>query len=190
MARCDSDGEREVVECRPEPVMAGDFGGDVVVAAAEILDEGMTGSQDPRGAVTLQAPHRPQPGFQPPVVCLDRVVRVLLNGVQRRGDQLIEHPRVDRGTVGRDLGRDRAGAQRPGEEAPLTCQVPAGRSRACTALSGRRSAVLLSAISCLAILELRRLRRPGPSAGGPPRCEPSSLRGQGPGPDTRSCGRR
>jgi len=88
----DSDGEREVPECHTEPMPAGDFGSDVVVAAAEILHEGMTGGEDPRGAVTLQSPHRPQPGLQPPVVSLDRVVRVLLHDVQRRGDQLIEHP--------------------------------------------------------------------------------------------------
>ena len=47
-APLDSDGECEVGECHAEPVAARDFGSDVVVAAAEILDEGMTGSQDPR----------------------------------------------------------------------------------------------------------------------------------------------
>ena len=43
-----SDGEREVVECHAEPVVAGDFGGNVVVAAAQVLHEGMTGGEDPR----------------------------------------------------------------------------------------------------------------------------------------------
>ena len=43
-----SDGEHEVVECHPEPVAAGDFGSDVVVAAAEVLHEGVTGGEDPR----------------------------------------------------------------------------------------------------------------------------------------------
>jgi hypothetical protein len=33
----------EVVECHAEPVVAGDFGSDVVVAAAQVLHEGMTG---------------------------------------------------------------------------------------------------------------------------------------------------
>jgi hypothetical protein len=42
-----SDGEREVVECRAEPVVAGDFGSDVVVTAAQILHEGVTGGEDP-----------------------------------------------------------------------------------------------------------------------------------------------
>ncbi len=48
MFRWGSEGEREVVECHAEPVPAGDFGGDVVVATAEILHEGVTGGEDPR----------------------------------------------------------------------------------------------------------------------------------------------
>jgi hypothetical protein len=44
-----SDGEREVVECRAEPV-AGDFGSDVVVTAAQILHDGVTGGEAPRRA--------------------------------------------------------------------------------------------------------------------------------------------
>ena len=47
------------------------------------------------------------------MVCLDRVVCILLDGVQRGGDQLIEHPRIHGRAIGRDLDRDRAGAQRP-----------------------------------------------------------------------------
>jgi hypothetical protein len=43
--------------------------------------------------------------------------------VQRRGDQLAGDPRVDGRAVGRDLGRDCAPAQRPGEEAPGGRQV-------------------------------------------------------------------
>ena len=124
-----SDGEREVLKSHAEPVAAGSLGGDVVVTAAQILHEGMTGGEDPRGAVTLQSPHRPQPGLQPPVICLDRIVGVLLNGVQRGGDQLIEHPRVGRGAVGRDLGRNGAGAERPGEEAPRCSQVTPDRQQ-------------------------------------------------------------
>jgi hypothetical protein len=74
--------------------------------------------------MAFQALHRPQPGPQPPVIRLDRIVRVLLHGVQRRGDQLVEHLRVDGRAVGRDLGRDRADAQRASEEAPRGRQVP------------------------------------------------------------------
>jgi hypothetical protein len=53
------------------------------VAAAQILDERVTGGQDPRGPVTFQAAHRPQPRFQPPVIGLDRVVGIALDGMQR-----------------------------------------------------------------------------------------------------------
>jgi hypothetical protein len=43
-----SGGEHHVVECQAEPVQAGGFGSDVVVAAPEVLHEGMTGGQNPR----------------------------------------------------------------------------------------------------------------------------------------------
>jgi hypothetical protein len=105
-------------------VAGGDVGGEFVVAAAEVLYERVTGSQDPRGPVTLESAHRPQPRFQPAVIGLDRVVRVPLDSVQRRRDQLIQDPRISRGPVGGDLGRDRPGAQRPGEEPPGGGQVP------------------------------------------------------------------
>jgi len=118
-----SHGGCQVVEGDAEPVAVGEVGGNVIVAAAKVLHECVTGGEDPRRPVPFQAPHRPEPGFQPPVICLDRVVRVLLHGVQRRGDQLVEDLRVDRITVGGDLGRGRAGAQHPGKEAPGGRQV-------------------------------------------------------------------
>jgi hypothetical protein len=90
----------------------GDVGGEFVMAAAEVLDEGVPGGDDPRGPAAFQAAHRPEPGFQPPVVGLDRIIGVALNGMQRGGYQLIEDPRVSRGPVSDDLGRDRADAQR------------------------------------------------------------------------------
>ena len=65
----------------------GDVDGEFVVAAAEILDEGVTGRDDARGSVSLQAAHRSQPRFQPAMVGLDGVVRVALDGVQSRRDQ-------------------------------------------------------------------------------------------------------
>jgi hypothetical protein len=66
--------------------------------------------------VTFQAAHRSQPGLQAPVVSLDRIIRVLLEGVQRRRDQLVQYPRVDRGAVSRDFDWDRARTQRPGKK--------------------------------------------------------------------------
>jgi hypothetical protein len=43
-----------------------DASGDVVVAAAQILHKRMAEGQDPRRAMPLQAPDRPQPGLRPP----------------------------------------------------------------------------------------------------------------------------
>ena len=56
----------------------GDFGGEFVVAAAQVLDEGVPGGEDPRGAVPFQAAHRPQPGLQPAMISLDRIVGIPL----------------------------------------------------------------------------------------------------------------
>lgn len=113
-----SDSEGEVVEGDAEPVAARDPGGNVVVAAAQVLNEGMSRSENPGRAVTLESSHRPEASLQPPVTCLDRVVRMPLHGVQARGNQLIGDSRVSGRAVRRNLGRDRAGAQCPGEGAP------------------------------------------------------------------------
>jgi hypothetical protein len=43
------------------------------VFSAQILHEGMPRSENPSGATALDAVHRSQPGFQSPVVGLDRV---------------------------------------------------------------------------------------------------------------------
>jgi hypothetical protein len=50
-----SGGQRKLVECCADPVVAGDVGGELVMAAAEVLDEGMPVGQGPRGTVALQA---------------------------------------------------------------------------------------------------------------------------------------
>jgi hypothetical protein len=77
-----SDGHRELVEGFAEPVAGGDIGGEFVVAAVQILDERVPGGENTRGAVAFQAAHRPEPGFQPAVICLDRIIRVALDGVK------------------------------------------------------------------------------------------------------------
>jgi hypothetical protein len=43
-----SDGGGEVFEGDAEPVVVGDVGSDVVVAAAQVLHQGMAGGEDPR----------------------------------------------------------------------------------------------------------------------------------------------
>ncbi len=44
---CWSDGDCKVIEGDTEPVAGGDAGGDVVVAAAQVLREGVTGGEGP-----------------------------------------------------------------------------------------------------------------------------------------------
>ena len=59
--------------------------------------ERMPGRQNHRGPPTFQPAHRPQPGFEPAVITLDRVVRILPSDVQGGRQQLVEDPRVGRG---------------------------------------------------------------------------------------------
>ena len=75
----------------------GGVGSEFIVAAAEVLHKPMSGCQHPRGPVAFDSAHRPQPRFQPPVIGLDRVIRLALHGVQGRGDQLAANPRVGGG---------------------------------------------------------------------------------------------
>jgi hypothetical protein len=95
---CWRDSEGEVVEDGAEPVGSRNLGGGVVVAVAQVLHEGMSRGENPDAAVALQPASAAAVAFQPPVICLDRVVRVLLNGVQGRGSQFVEPPRASCGT--------------------------------------------------------------------------------------------
>ena len=52
------------------------------MATVQILDERVPGGESARGVVAFQAAHRPEPGFQPAVIGLDRIIRVALDGVQ------------------------------------------------------------------------------------------------------------
>ena len=78
-----SDRGGELVEggSGPELVEAG-IDAELVVAAPQVLHEGVTLDDHRRRVVASQAAHRPQPGLEPSVICLDRVVRMSLNGVQ------------------------------------------------------------------------------------------------------------
>jgi hypothetical protein len=71
-------------------------GPEFVVAAAQILNEGLPGDHDLCCSIRLQAAHLSQPALELPVIGLDRVVGVLLDVVPRRGNQLVEHGWVDR----------------------------------------------------------------------------------------------
>ncbi len=53
----------------------------------------MTRDDNPGGPVLLESAHGPQPGFQSPMVVLDRVVGMLDCVVKRPGQYLVEHRR-------------------------------------------------------------------------------------------------
>jgi hypothetical protein len=105
-------------------LLNGMFGGDIAVSATQVLHECMTGGERPSRAVAFESAHRAQPGFEPVVVSLDWIVRVLLDGVHGLRQQLIQHPRVARRPVGRDLYRRRAYLERLDEERPRRGQIP------------------------------------------------------------------
>ena len=65
----------------------------------------MPGDDHLRGPVGLQPAHRSESVFELAVIGLDRIVRVSLDVMPRRRDQLVEHGRVDRGGVGDHLAR-------------------------------------------------------------------------------------
>ena len=65
-----------------------DVGGQVVMTAVEILDQGVSRAGYPRWSAALQLAHGPQSRFQAAVVCLDRIVGVLLGDVTGDGQQL------------------------------------------------------------------------------------------------------
>lgn len=77
----------------------------------------------------LASAHQLQPGLRSAMISLDRVVRVPFDSVQRRGDQLVQDPRIGRCPIGSDLGRDGACAPRPGEAPPGRGQVPLRRQQ-------------------------------------------------------------
>ena len=113
-----SDRELEFVECGRQPEHRLDLNSQLVVSAAEVLDERMSSDHDARRSVGLQSTHRPQPGLQSAVVAFTSIVLVLPSVVERRRDQLVDHARKGRSTIGDDL---RGGAMRPkrgGEEPP------------------------------------------------------------------------
>ena len=66
----------------------------LVVAAAKVLDEGVSGDHDPGAVLLFEPAHRPEPRLQPAVVAFDAVVGVLVGPMPRRRQQVIEHCRI------------------------------------------------------------------------------------------------
>ncbi|OHV41053.1 hypothetical protein BCD49_38980 [Pseudofrankia sp. EUN1h] len=84
-----SEGPSELGERLREPAMGFGVGGTFVVAAADVLDEGVPGSDDLGAAEAFEPAHRPQPGFQPAVISFDLVVRIP-DVDMGRGGQLLQ----------------------------------------------------------------------------------------------------
>ena len=98
-----------------------DLGSEFVVTSSDVLHEGVTPDDHTRRPVGLHAAHRSQPRFQPSVIALDPVVRILRGVMNRVGHQLGDDVRQRGRTIGDDLDRLTMRVDRSSEE-------PAGRS--------------------------------------------------------------
>lgn len=63
-----SDGKGQFIEGGTEPISGRLVDGDLVVAAAEILNESVTSGKDAGGPESLEAAHRSKPGFESAMV--------------------------------------------------------------------------------------------------------------------------
>ena len=95
-----------------------------VVAAVEVLDECVPGTEHSCRAESCQAAHGPQSGRQKPVIGFDGVICVLLGDVARGGYQLLDHSQAGRCPVGGHLGRAQAVFEGAGEEPAGGGQIP------------------------------------------------------------------
>jgi hypothetical protein len=77
------------------------------MSTADVLDEGVPGSDHSCAAELFEPTHRSQSGFQPSGIGFDRVVSVLLGDMAGSGHQLVEHPRVGGRVISGDLDRGR-----------------------------------------------------------------------------------
>ena len=75
-------------------------------------------------AEPFEPTHRSQPGLELTMIGFDGVVRVLLHDMARRGQQLVEHPRIRGSSVGAHLGWAWAVLEGTGEELASGRQIP------------------------------------------------------------------
>ena len=101
------------------------------MAAAQILHQGVAGDHHLRGPISLMSPHRSQPAFELTVIGFYRIIRVLLDVMPRRRQQLIDHGGIDRRGVSDHLVRNDLQhlQRRPGEEPTSSRGVPSGRQQ-------------------------------------------------------------
>jgi hypothetical protein len=121
------DRRGEPVERDRQPPARRPLDGQLVVATANVLNERVARDDDAGAAVLLQAPHRSQPRLQAAVVGLDTVVGIPIGAMPGRRDQLLDHQRVRRRSIGHDLHRPRLGA--PTADAPRPTTAPGSPPR-------------------------------------------------------------
>jgi hypothetical protein len=80
-----SGGKRQLIEGDAKTVSCRLIDGDLVVAPSEVLNEGMTGSEDASRPESLKAAHRAKPRFQSAMIGLNPVVRILLRAMHVDG---------------------------------------------------------------------------------------------------------
>jgi hypothetical protein len=76
-----SHGDHELLECGRDPVLFVDVDGEFVVASPDVLDEGVAGGDGDGRSGSFQAPHRPEPGFEPGMIGFAPVVGVTVRDV-------------------------------------------------------------------------------------------------------------
>jgi transposase len=113
-----SDRQDQFVECDRHSPVGGLLHRQLVVSAAKVLHEGVSGDDHPGTAVLFEPAHRTQPRLQPPMVALDPIVGVPVGAMPGRRQQVLQHSRVHRRLIGGDLsGRDLRRTDRLFEEA-------------------------------------------------------------------------
>jgi hypothetical protein len=86
-----SDCSGEFGERVRDAPMGASINPEFVVAAPEVLHEGVTAHDHSRGVIAFEAAHRTEPRFEATVVGFDPVIRVLGGVVERGGYELVDH---------------------------------------------------------------------------------------------------
>jgi hypothetical protein len=114
----------------PRPAVPGGADSEFVVAASQILHEGMAGDDYLGCPIGLQSTHRSKSVLELTVIGFDGIVLVLLEVVPGRGQQRVERGGVDRRGVGDDIaGKHLELPQCPGEEPAGRRGVPALKAK-------------------------------------------------------------
>src|SRR5918998_4659727 len=98
-----SDRHDQLVEGSRDPQVYCVLGSKFVVAAADVLDEGVSGGDYSCAAEAFEPAHRSQSGLQPSVIGFNRVISVLLGDMAGGGHHLVEDPPGERRQVRAEL---------------------------------------------------------------------------------------